>query len=261
MKRAYADIPEGQVHYQYEGSGEPLLLLHQGFFSSDEFSKVAPILSRRYRLVAPDMLGYGNSDPNPPDFEIKDYARATVNFMEALGIRKASIVGVHTGASIAIEMAAAYPEKVGKLVLYGLPSFGPGVREACLKAYTFSPVVVAEDGSHLYHRIWKVASKRVGPRASVADWNLVTTAAMMASGGPFHGEVACFKYNEEERFPRVKAPVLLVMGKEDVFLYRLETLLQQIKGSRSLVLEEADGFGLLEKPAEFAQATLDFLAE
>ena len=50
MKRAYADIPEGQIHYRYEGKGEPILLLHAAVGSSDEFKKVIPFLSKTYRL-------------------------------------------------------------------------------------------------------------------------------------------------------------------------------------------------------------------
>ena len=56
MKRAYVDTVEGQIHYRVGGSGEPLLLLHQRLFSSDEYSKVIPILSGCCRVVAMDAL-------------------------------------------------------------------------------------------------------------------------------------------------------------------------------------------------------------
>jgi len=46
MKRAYADIPEGQIHYRIEGKGEPVLLLHAGVTSSLEYIKVIPFLSK-----------------------------------------------------------------------------------------------------------------------------------------------------------------------------------------------------------------------
>ena len=65
MKRAYADIPEGQIHYRIEGSGEPILLLHAGVTSSDEYTRVIPFLSKTYCAIAPDFLGNGDSDPAP----------------------------------------------------------------------------------------------------------------------------------------------------------------------------------------------------
>jgi len=56
MKRAYTDIPEGQIHYRIEGSGEPILLLHMAVSSSDEFSRTMHFLSKKYRAIAIDFL-------------------------------------------------------------------------------------------------------------------------------------------------------------------------------------------------------------
>ena len=259
MKRAYVEIPEGQIHYQVEGNGEPLLLLHQGMFSSDEFIKVMPILSKHYQCIARDMLGYGMSDANPPDFTIEDYARADINFMNALGIKKASMVAIHTGCSIAAEIAIARPEMVDKLVFYGLPSFDPAVREACIKSYTFSPVEIQEDGSHLTSRLWKT-TRKMGARATPEDWNLVVMAGLMARGGVFHGEHAVFGYDEEKRFPLVKNPTLIISGTEDVFHPRLDMVKGLFLRSRTVFIEAVDGFATLEKPEELAQAALDFLS-
>jgi pimeloyl-ACP methyl ester carboxylesterase len=65
MKRAYADIPEGQMFYRFEGSGEVVLLLHAGVTSSAEFKEVIPYISKSYRAIAPDFMGNGDSDPAP----------------------------------------------------------------------------------------------------------------------------------------------------------------------------------------------------
>ena len=258
MKRAYVEIPEGQIHYQEKGSGEPLLLLHQGMFSSEEFVKVAPILGKHYRCIARDMLGYGMSDINPPDFTIADYARADINFLNVLGIKKTSIFGVHTGCTIATEIALAHPDMVDKMVFYGLPSFDPEVRQACIKSYTFSPVEIQEDGSHLTNRIWKLVRK-LGVQATTEDWHQVAVASAMARGGAFHGEQTIFRYQEEERFPLVQQPVLIISGTQDVFHPRLDNVKGLFPRSRTMVINDVDAFATLEKPEEFARAVLDFL--
>ncbi len=258
MKRAYVDTPQGQVHYQFGGSGEPLLLLHQGMFSSDEFCKVAPAFSKYYRCLAPDMLGYGMSDINPPDLPLEGYVRNTMDFMKALGVKKASFVGIHTGSSIAIDIAANHPEMVNRIVVYGLASFAAGVREACLKSYTFSPVEIKEDGSHLVNRLWKT-TRKLGQHASPEDWNMVVVAAAMARGGAFHAEHALFKYDEQKVWPLVKAPTLIISGTDDVFHARLEEMKGKIPGSKIAVMDGVDGFVTLEKPDEFARLALDFL--
>ena len=50
MKRAFADIPEGQMHYRVEGSGEPVILLHPGVGSSDAFTNAIPYMSGKYLI-------------------------------------------------------------------------------------------------------------------------------------------------------------------------------------------------------------------
>ncbi|MFN8559844.1 MAG: alpha/beta hydrolase [Dehalococcoidia bacterium] len=116
--RGYATTPEGQVHYIEEGAGEPLLLLHQTG-SSRQFWRLMPLLARRYRVIALDNLGAGNSDPLPPNVQINDMARSIIHAMDDLGIGRAHVFGFHTGNKIGTEMAAAWPERVAGLILCG----------------------------------------------------------------------------------------------------------------------------------------------
>ena len=59
MKRYFLDTPYGQIHYVVEGSGDPVILLHQSPRSIDEYAEVMPLLAREYRVTAMDTLGYG----------------------------------------------------------------------------------------------------------------------------------------------------------------------------------------------------------
>ena len=108
MKRAYADIPDGQIHYRTEGSGEPIILLHMVCSSSDEYTRVIPFLSKTYHPIAMDFLGYGESDKPKFEYQIADHARTVGSFMDSLGIEKASVVGHHSGATVGAEFAVAF---------------------------------------------------------------------------------------------------------------------------------------------------------
>ena len=66
MKRGYVDVPEGQVHYRAEGSGDAIILLHMASSSSGEYSRVIPFLAKTYHAIAMDFLGFGESAPAPP---------------------------------------------------------------------------------------------------------------------------------------------------------------------------------------------------
>ncbi|MBI2868320.1 MAG: alpha/beta hydrolase [Chloroflexi bacterium] len=257
-RKAFVEIPEGQIYYETEGSGPDLLLLHQGGLSSFEYSRMMPILARRYRVTARDMMGQGNSELKKASPNITDYALADINFMKAVGISKAAVMGIHTSAQVAAEIALNRPEMVDKLIFYGLPSFAPDVREACINSYSFGPVEVKPDGSHLTGRVWKTLS-RLGRHLSPEDLNKVVLEAARAPGGTFTPLQACFRWQEEERVPLIKQPCLLLSGTDDVFHPRYEFARKLLKNYKTVVFENADDFAALEIPDKMAQAIIDFL--
>lgn len=120
MKRGYADTPEGQIHYYVEGEGEPLIMMHAAG-SSRQFWKLQPILAQHFTVYAFDTLGCSGSDdlPNPETVSIHDLAQSIVHGMDSLGIQKAHIFGLHTGNKIGAELGAAFPDRIGKLILVG----------------------------------------------------------------------------------------------------------------------------------------------
>lgn len=113
MRQGYVDLPEGQIHYRMAGTGPPLLLLHITSFSSDQFLQVLPILGTSNRVIAMDRFGHGTSDPPPSDLSAQDLAATTIRFLDKLGVNHAAVLGQHTGASEAVEMAISHPNRVG----------------------------------------------------------------------------------------------------------------------------------------------------
>ena len=115
VERSFVSTKSGRIHVAAAGAGAPVLLLHQTPRSWDEFREVLPILGRHYRVIAMDTVGYGDSDPLPNgQASIENWASAAHALLHALGVPRAAIVGHHTGAAIAVEMAAAYPRAVAE---------------------------------------------------------------------------------------------------------------------------------------------------
>ena len=121
MHRAFLDTPDGQIHYVTAGAGRPVLLLHQTPRSWDEYRDVIPLLAVERSVVAMDTIGYGESYKPARRCDIEDYGRGAIALLDGLGIRSTAIVGHHTGAVIAMELAASYPERVERLVLSSSP--------------------------------------------------------------------------------------------------------------------------------------------
>ena len=260
MKRAYADILEGQIHYRTEGSGRPLLLLHQTPLSSDEFSEVIPVLAKLYRVVAMDTMGYGNSDMPPHAYALEDYARSIVEFLDALDIGKTSVVGHHTGASFAVHLATAYPQRVDKLILSGCPHLEQEIRKTRLSDPRYKPVEIREDGSHLA-QVWQYYRTRWS-YLKPALWQRIMADYLRAGLGvkALEAYKAVYLYDIESRLRLISSPTLLMAGAGDVFYERLEATKQLIPKCLTKIIAGTHDNPAWENPVAFSQAILEFLA-
>src|SRR6478735_8826582 len=113
-----------ETNYLEAGSGdETVLLIHgsgPGVTSYANWRLVIPSLAEHFRVVAPDMVGFGFSDrPEGVNYGLDTWADQTVGLMDALGIEKAHLVGNSFGGGIALRIATKHPDRVDKLVLMG----------------------------------------------------------------------------------------------------------------------------------------------
>src|SRR5215207_4002905 len=117
-KKHVLHVGEARVAYYEEGNGEPLLLLHGCPFSSYIWRKVIARLSSRYRCLAPDLLGLGDTETQEgTDWSLRAQAAMVIGFLDALGIERAHVVGHDHGGAIAQLLASKHPERVDRLVI------------------------------------------------------------------------------------------------------------------------------------------------
>lgn len=255
IRKGYVDCSLGQLHYRFAGKGKTLLMLHISPSSSHFFEPLMRELASHFLVLALDTPGYGLSDPPPHPFSIAEYAGIVVEFLDALQMRSASVLGHHTGACIACELAAMAPRRVEKLILSGAPCFDAEERERWLQR--FQPLVLQEDGSHLQaiwnamaHHEWDLAAKH-----EEAVWRL--------KAGPrwYEGDRADFTYDMTSRLPIIRAPTLVMAGELDSMRGPVEWAARLVKNSRTLILPGGTTRMPYTRPKEFARAVLDFLNE
>jgi pimeloyl-ACP methyl ester carboxylesterase len=106
------------VHYVEIGEGEPILLIPGAFSTYRHWNRMIPYLSKHYKVFCIDYLGAGDSDKPKSGFRytIEEQANLIVQIMDALRISQMDILGVSYGGAIALNLAARYPERVGKIV-------------------------------------------------------------------------------------------------------------------------------------------------
>lgn len=119
LARKEIDLPDGQ-HWVYleGGRGEPLLLLHGFGADKDNFTRVARFLTPHYRVIVPDLMGFGESaHPVNVDYAPSAQAERVRALAQALGITTVHIGGSSMGGQIALTYAASHPTEVKSLWL------------------------------------------------------------------------------------------------------------------------------------------------
>ena len=113
-----------RVSYRTAGSGPPLLLLHGIANSSETWERVAPLLSERFTLIAPDLLGHGDSATPRGDYSLGAHASGARDVVTALGHERVTVVGHSLGGGIAMQFAYQFPERAERLVLVSSGGLG-----------------------------------------------------------------------------------------------------------------------------------------
>lgn len=124
IKRAFADMAEGQMFYRYGGKdkpGTPLIMLHVVPGTSLGLKPVMEIVAKERPVYAPDMLGCGESAaPRGGEPDAAYFGDSILRFADALGFKTFDLYGNRIGAHIAMESAIAAPDRVRRLVVDGL---------------------------------------------------------------------------------------------------------------------------------------------
>ena len=158
MRVAYAQVPSGLIHYAEAGSGEPLLLLHATPRSHRYFRHALERFAPRFRAIAVDTPGFGNSHPLPALASIRSIAECFMQFLDALGIERAHFFGLHTGNKIVAALAAEWPSRIASAVLAGQTHsliLDKGGRDEAIRQivdHYFPQYGETSDGAHLVRR-------------------------------------------------------------------------------------------------------------
>jgi len=223
-----------EVHYRRGGQGPAVLLLHQSPQSSREMEPLIEAWGHAFTLVAPDTPGYGHSEPlqlaggPAATATIQDFAAATLEFADVLGLGRFGIYGYHTGASIGTALAAAHPDRVTAVAANGLVVQTGAERAAILRDY-LPPLVPRWDGGHLawlWARLreqaiffpWhdRRAATRMDFDVPTADRLHLGALEFLAAADHYHVAYrAAFEDRAEQRLPAMRVPVLVTAAARD----------------------------------------------
>jgi pimeloyl-ACP methyl ester carboxylesterase len=250
-----------RIWYDESGAGPPVLLLTGAFAGRAIFwGPTIAALAPRHRVLAMDNRDAGESDPEPAPYTMDALDGDAVALLDALGIARAHVVGLSMGGMIAIHMAAAHPERVGRLVLSGTaPPLSERGRVPPPTPPPWWDEAVAE-------RVRRVLPGLVGPafRAELTEDRLAALAALDAPNridlaGVQRQRHAMASYHRQARFRQVRAPTLVLNGALDHPEWA-QTLAAGIPGAQLELLPDTAHLVTLEQPAAVERILLEFLA-
>ena len=259
------------VHYQEAGeSNAPAMILIHGFATSNlVWSKVfLDLAAGGFRVIAPDLLGYGYSDkPRDLDYTIARQAEMVVGLMKRLHIERAVLVSSSYGAAVAVTVALDHPDMVEKLVLVGAVNNNKPTRYLLMRL--FSSPVIGDILSPLLvgsRRLLRLRMKRVYDRHSwVLDERRVEARHLpLRTRNAHRAVIRTVRRWDAERVSRdahlLTQPTLLLWGDTDreVPLADGKRLHDQISGSRLIVFRDCGHLPHEEYPEVFTKLVLQF---
>jgi pimeloyl-ACP methyl ester carboxylesterase len=258
-----------RVRFVEAGAGAPLLLVHGYLSSQRTWDDVMPDLAATRRVIAPDLPGFGESEKPPPSrypYGFDAFADSLADVVAALGLTRVSVCGHGLGGSVALTLAAKYPDLVDRLVLVGPLVYGPrlGWMERAAPVPLLGPLAFKQlYGRAIFRRYFRdhYATDEVPWQRVDAHFDLFNVpAAREAALATTHALLDTRPV--VARVPRVTVPSLVVWGRADRItpLSDGRRLSRELRGARLEVLEA--GHAPHEQcPAEFVRVTRRFLAE
>jgi pimeloyl-ACP methyl ester carboxylesterase len=137
LRRAYFECRHGQLHVHNaipSGGGfdelTTLICLHASSGSGRAFLELSKLLGTSRSIYSPDTPGCGESDPPPGPMPVSGYAEAIGDFLDSMRFRQVDLLGAHSGAAVAAELAITRPKQVRRVVMVGAPALDADARRS-----------------------------------------------------------------------------------------------------------------------------------
>lgn len=264
IERGLVRTEMGHIHYRAAGprGGRSIMLFHINAQSSALMLELMEVLAPRLRAVAMDYPSHGMSDHVAGRPRIEDYARVAVAVMDALGIRRASVLGEAVGSLVATEVSGAFPDRVERTVLVNCP-FLPGIPLHETEGDVTADHRPADPSGFPLTRTIEFVLERDpahAPMRPTQSWmDRINVAQIEAGRDRWQALDALRAYDIAAGLRRIRRPALLLMGEHFYFRRYTDDLLRQVRDIRLKVIPGARFCMTWERAGEVGAETLAFL--
>jgi pimeloyl-ACP methyl ester carboxylesterase len=264
---ATADANGIKTNYLEAGKGDPVVLIHgsgPGVTSYANWRLVLPALAENFRVVAPDMVGFGFSErPANVQYGVQTWADQVVGLMDTLELPKAHLVGNSFGGAIALRIATQHPDQVGKLVLMGSMGVPFPITEGLERVWGYEPsfenMRKVLDVFAYSRELVNDELAEVRYRGSIQPGFQESFAAMFPAPRQRWVEAMCTPEDDIRRLPH---RTLIVHGREDQVI-PVQTslrLMELIDNADLSVFSHCGHWSMIERTADFNRSVSEFFS-
>ena len=276
VERAEIELHGRRFHYRKAGRGSLVVLLHGIAGSSATWSNIIPRLSGHHAVIAPDLLGHGESAKPPGDYSLGAYANLIRDLLEVLEQPRGTIVGHSLGGGVALQFAYQFPERCERLVLVSSGGLGHELhlllRAAALPGAEWVLPVLCSGGLRsavegVARFLGRVAGVRVGPDLEEIWRNFVSLSDPDARQAFIHTvrtviDIKGQRASGTDRlYLAAELPTMIIWGEHDPLIPVAHAYAahRSIRGSHLEIFPDAGHFPYRDDPQRFLKVLVDFM--
>jgi len=255
-----------KTSYLASGSGNPVLLLHGAGKGGIQWYTVIGPLSREFSVIAPDIVGYGESDKPSASYDREFFVNWLCEFVDALNLDRIDLVGTSQGGAIALQFALENPERVSRLVLVNSAGLGevaqnvPVAVKLRMMWHELFPSSASSEWFLRRHALFNAENVDQG----MLELEEYGRAVLRMPGGRrafWQGRGRAVEAMPVDQLKRIMNPTLLIWGEEDCTFPLSSAVVasELLSNARVEVISKAGHICFLERPTEFNQTLREFL--
>ncbi|MGH2522026.1 MAG: alpha/beta fold hydrolase [Anaerolineales bacterium] len=252
---------QGIVHYEAYGYGAPVILLHGWLGSWGLWQPTMEALSQQHRCYALDFWGFGESGKKRDSYAVGDFMELVRQFMDALGIESAPLVGHSMGGTASLGTTLRYPERVTKVCVIGSPIVGSSLSPFLqLAGVRWIGSLVRNSPSAL--KLGVRLSSPLITRNPKTWYPMVARDISRTTVESFFSSVGSLRRTDlRPRLSEVRVPALGIYGMRDVIVHpkQYEQLQAGVKHARIEILPRSGHFPMLDEPERYLDIIKSFL--
>lgn len=256
---------QGIVHYEVVGSGPPVILIHGWTQAWNTWRSTIETFSRQYRMYAPDLWGFGESDKDRREaFQLPDFIELIPQFMDSLGMMKVPIMGHSMGGTTAIGVALKYSNRVKKVAVVGSPINGKSL--SLFLKLAGQPLIARimflgdrRPLLRLFLRLWSPFVSRQNPNMF---YNMTVKNSSGFTLDSFFTSIDSLRRTDlTPQLSKLEMPAMGIYGARDVIVNpnQIKLFREQLPQSKQVWLPKAGHFAMWDTPDAFNEAFREFM--